>query len=38
MSTQASVDELILASTRVYFKYSVTREALSYRPRNEMFV
>ena len=37
MSTQASVDESILTSTRVYFKYSVTREVLYYRPRNEMF-
>ena len=38
MSTRASVDELILASTRVHFKYSVTREVLYYRPRNETFV
>ena len=37
-STRAAVDESILASTRVHFKYSVTRDALYYRPRNEMFV
>ena len=38
MGTQASIDELIFASTRVHFKYSVTREVLYYRPRNEMLV
>ena len=37
-STQASVDESILASTRVHFKNSVTREVLYYRLRNETFV
>ena len=37
-STRASVYEAILACTRVHFKYSVTREILYYRPRNETFV
>ena len=37
-STRASVYEAILACTRVHFKYSVTRDVLCYRPRNEMFV
>ena len=38
MSTRALIDESIMASTRVHFKYSVTREVLYYRPRNETFV
>ena len=36
--TRALVDESILASTRVHFKYSATREALYYRQHNETFV
>ena len=37
-TTRASVDKSILASTRVHFKYSATREALYYRPHNDTFV
>ena len=37
-STRASVYKEILACTRVHFKYSVTREILYYRPRNETFM
>ena len=36
--TRASIDESIFASTRVHFKYSVTREVLYYCPHNETFV
>ena len=38
MGTRASIDEVIFASTRVYFKYSFTCEVLHYRPRNEKLV
>ena len=38
MSTWASIDESIFASTQVHFKSSVTREVLYYRPRNETLV
>ena len=37
MVTQALIDESILAGTGVHFKYSLTREALYYRSRNETF-
>ena len=33
-----AIDETIFASTQVHFKYSVTREVLYYRPRNETLV
>ena len=38
MVIEASIDESIIARTRVHFNYSVTREVLYYRPRNETFV
>ena len=38
MSTRALVDESILASTGVHFRYLVAREVLYYHPCNETFV
>ena len=35
---QIETTDLKLASPRVHFKYTVTREALYYRPHNEMLV
>ena len=36
--TRASIDELVIAGTRVHFNGSITPSILYYRPRSEMFM